>query len=224
MHLYEIKAASFAKKIKEQSSVDIDSKLEKSANEVGQASALSSGDETAAGLGMGDNLGAGEFGAAPDPLAGQSPLQSQGNLAADDQLGTEPTDDEQDEMLMQKVDSILLAAVKGHGYAKSYRHPDNSKIHPYKILGMQMDELNQLRTMARNKANMETFDGELGAYDNPDITFFQDLVSFVDKVIDVKKSSTREHTDKKQGKTAKFDQQEEPKTKAGKAKVKKPKA
>ncbi len=224
MHLYEIKAASFAKKLKEQSSVDIDSKLEKSANEIGQASAIGGGDETAAGIGAGDNLGAGEFGAAPDPLAGQSPLQSQGDLAADDPLGAEPTDDEQDEMLMQKVDSILLTAVKGHGYAKNYRHSDNSKIHPYKILSMQIDELNQLRTMARNKANIETFDGELGAYDNPDITFFQDLVSYVDQVIDVKKSSTREHTDKKQGKTAKFDKKADAKTPAGKAKIKKPKA
>jgi len=221
MHLYEIKAASFVKKLKEQSSVDIDSKLEKSANEVGQASALGGGDETAARIGAGDNLGAGDFGGAPDPLAGQSPLQSQGELAADDPMSTEPTDDEQDEMLMQKVDSILLTAVKGHGYSKNYRHPDGSKIHPYKILGMQMDELNQLRTMARNKANIETFDGELGAYDNPDITFFQDLVSFVDKVIEVKKSSTREHTDKKQGKTAKFDKQADAKAKPGK--VKKPK-
>ena len=129
------------------------------------------------------------------------------------------TDEEQDEMLMQKVDSVLVSAAKGHPYARGYNHEDNSKIHPYKILGMQMDELQQLRTMARNKANMETFNGELGAMDNPDIKFFQDLVSFVDKIIEVKKSATKEYKDKKEGKTATAEQAPAPKTQPGKAKM-----
>ena len=222
MHLYEIKAASFAKKLNELASADIDRELEKTAGEVGKASALAGGDETAAGQGAGDNLGAGDFSGAPDPAAGESPLQAgddPGELAADDPMGTEATDEEEDEMLLQKVDEILIAAAKGHTYARGYRHPDNSKIHPYKILSMSMDELSSLRTMARNKFNLESFNGEVGAADNPDIKFFQDLVSFIDKVLEVKKSSTKEHKDKKEGKTAEFDQMEEPKTKAGKAKT-----
>lgn len=218
MYLYEIKAASFAKKIEERFSADIDRDLEKTAGDIAQSSALRGGDETA--MQGQDGMSPGEFGNAPDPMAGQSPLQQQDNpeLAADDPMGAEPTDDEQDEMLMQKVDSILVNAAKGHPYSRKYKHPDNSKIHPYKILGMQMDELQQLRTMARNKANLDTFNGELGAYDNEDITFFQDLVSFVDKVIATKKSQTKEYDDKKQGKTAKAEKRKDSKTKPGKVK------
>lgn len=214
MHLYEIKAASFAK-LMEAGTADIEADLERTAQSIGQASALGQGDETAAGVGAGDNLGAGDFGAAPDPAAGQSPLQGADDAAADPALGTDPTDAEQDEALMKKVDATLVAAVKGHKYAKGYRHPDNSKIHPYKILSMTIDELNQLRTMARNKANIDTFNGEMGVYDNPAIKFFQDLISYVDKVIEVKKSSTKEHTDKQQGKTAEFETRGDSRIKAG---------
>ena len=83
---------------------------------------------------------------------------------------------------------------------------------------MQMDDLQSLRTMARNKANIESFNGDLGAMDNPEIKFFQDLVSYVDKLIEVKKSATKEYTDDKQGKTAKHEKRPESKTKAGKVK------
>lgn len=223
MYLYEIKAASFAKKLNELAAADIDQQLEKTSSDIAKSSQLAGGDETAAGVGAGDNLGAGSFSGAPDPAAGESPLQAIGDetdpLAADDPMGSESTEDEEDEMLMQKVDEILIAAAKGHKYTKGYNHQDKSKIHPYKILGMQMDELQSLRTMARNKFNLESFNGEVGAADNPDIQFFQDLVSFVDKVLDVKKSSTKERRDGKEGKTAKFDKKKDPKTKAGKAKI-----
>jgi len=77
--------------------------------------------------------------------------------------------------------------------------------------------------MARNKANIESFNGDLGAMDNPDIKFFQDLVSFVDKIIEVKKSATKEHTDKKAGKTSKPEKRPESKTKAGEFKIPKAK-
>ncbi len=225
MYLHEIKRASFEKRLDELASADIDQQLEKTAGDIGKASSLAAGDETAAGQGAGDNMGAGDFSSAPDPAAGESPLQAGDDadaLAADDPMGADATEEEEDEMLLQKVDEILIAAAKGHKYAKGYNHPDNSKIHPYKILSMSMDELQSLRTMARNKFNLESFNGEVGAADNPDIQFFQDLISFTDKVLEVKKSNTKEHRDKKNGKTAEFDQMEEPKTKKGK--VKTPKA
>jgi hypothetical protein len=88
---------------------------------------------------------------------------------------------------------------------------------------MQMDDLQSLRTMARNKANIESFNGDLGAMDNPDIKFFQDLVSYVDKLIEVKKSATKEYTDDKQGKTSKKPE-ERPESKIKAGKVKPPKA
>ena len=211
MHLYEIKAASFAKKVAEEFSANIDDDLDKVASDIGKAG--SEPGEPAA-----DPM-AGNPAAAPDPMAGESPLQAADDaVEPDPEMGTEMSDEEQDEMLMQKVDAALVDVAKGHPYVKSYKHPDNSKIHPYKILTMQMDELQQLRTMARNKANMEGFNDEPGVYTNPDIKFFQDLVSFVDHVIETMKSVTKPANDKKQGKNAKFDQKADPKTKPGKAK------
>ena len=221
MHLYEIKAAIFSKRLDELAAADIDRDLEKTAGEIGKASSLAQGDETVAGMGAGDNLGVGEFGGAPDPAAGESPLQAGDDpeLAADDPLGAGGTDEEEDEMLMQKVDQVLVSAAKGHKYSRGYNHEDKSKIHPYKILSMQMDELQSLRTMARNKFNIESFNGDVGAADNPDIQFFQDLISYVDKIIEVKKSATKEYKDDKEGKNASAEEMDEPKTKPGKAKM-----
>lgn len=219
MFLYEIKAASFAHQLNELASADIDNDLEKAAGEISKATGGGQDDETA-GMGAGDAGGA--FGDAPNPEAGASPLQmgdEGGELATDDPLGTAETEEEEDEMLMKKVDSVLVSAAKGHSYTRNYDHDDKSKIHPYKILSMQMDELQSLRTMARNKANIESFNGDLGSMDNPDIKFFQDLVSYVDKLIEVKKSATKEYTDGKQGKNVKPpEEREESKTKAGKVK------
>ena len=159
MFLYEIKAASFAHQLNELASADIDNDLEKAAGEISKSTGAGQDDETA---GMG---GENAFGDAPNPEAGESPLQAGDEadpLATDDPLAAGETDEEEDEMLMQKVDSVLVAAAKGHSYTRNYSHDEKSKIHPYKILSMQMDELQSLRTMARNKANIESFNGDLG--------------------------------------------------------------
>jgi len=215
MFLYEIKAASFAHQLNELASADIDNDLEKAAGEISKSTGAGQDDETG-------GMGGGAFGDAPNPEAGASPLQmgDEGEeLATDDPLAAGETDEEEDEMLMKKVDSVLVSAAKGHSYTRNYAHDDKSKIHPYKILSMQMDELQSLRTMARNKANIESFNGDLGSMDNPDIKFFQDLVSYVDKLIEVKKSATKEYTDGKQGKNVKPpEERPESKTKAGKVK------
>lgn len=214
MYLYEIKAASLAHQFSE-ASADIDNELEKAASEIGKATGAGKDNEVPA------DAGDEQFGAAPNPEAGASPLQMGDEadpLATDDPLASGESEEDEDEMLMKKVDSVLVSAAKGHPYARNYKHDEGSKIHPYKILSMQPDELQSLRTMARNKANIESFNGDLGAMDNPDIKFFQDLVSYVDKLIEVKKSATKEYTDGKQGKNAKTEQRPESKTKPGKVK------
>jgi len=222
MYLYEIKAAIFSRQLNELASADIDRDLDKAAGEI---SAATGPGQDAGGQNAEAGAEAG-FGDAPDPAAGESPLQAGDEadpLATDDPLASGETDEDEDEMLMQKVDSILVSAAKGHPYARNYKHDDKSKIHPYKILSMQPDELQSLRTMARNKANIESFNGDVGAMDNPDIKFFQDLVSYVDKLIEVKKSATKEYSNGKQGKNVeKPKERPESKTKPGA--VKPPKA
>jgi hypothetical protein len=59
-----------------------------------------------------------------------------------------------------------------------------------------------------------------GAYDSDEVRFYADLISFVERVLDIKKSGTKDTMNKKEGKTAKFDKASKPNTKAGKVKRK----
>ena len=95
MFLYEIKAASFAHQLNELASADIDGDLEKAAGEISKATGAGQDDETA-------GMGGDDFGAAPNPEAGASPMQmgDEGDeLATDDPLASTETDEEEDEML-----------------------------------------------------------------------------------------------------------------------------
>jgi len=219
MRLREVKRAVFEKHLFERG--EIEGELEDTAMKLRQASAFGGGDETA----MNQQPGAEDpaaFGQTPDPMAvgGQSPLQTGNEPELPPMAG--PGEDIEDEELMKKVDSQVIAAVKGHDYASKWDHPERSGIHPFKILGLSMDELHELRTSGRAKAQAETLGGELGSYDNDELKFWQDLISYTDKVIAAKKNGTEKHKRAKEGKTATFDTQEPSKNnKAKEYKVKK---
>lgn len=204
MYLYEIKAKCFEKKLMEQTPTDIEGNLEDTANRLKQATGRDTND-----------MDPSNFGQAPDPEAGMSPLQQQGqdieNEPDDDMFAGDLSDEAQDEFLSKRLDSMVAASVKGHSYMTNWRHEESSKLHPFNILQMTLDELNQLITMARNKINMNIFSGDVAVYDQPDFKFFQDLVSFTEKVKSVKQQTSKERNDKKTSKSAKFDKQKEPK-------------
>lgn len=208
MYLYEIKAKSFENKLMEQTPTDIEGNLEDTANRLKQST----------GQGIGD-MGPDDFGQAPDPEAGMSPLQQQQqgqdmmNEPDGDMFGGELSDEAQDEFLSKRLDSMVAASVKGHSYMTEWRHEESSKLHPFNILQMTLDELNQLITMARNKINVNIFSGDVSIYDSEDFKFFQDLVSFSEKVKSVKQQTSKDRNDKKTSRNAKFDKQKEPKNK-----------
>lgn len=190
---------------------DIESKLEKTASDIDRGSMS-------------------KFSGAPDPESDKSPLQKDqdedtpdedDDLKPDAPMGSELTDDEKDEMISKEIDSVLVATAKNHPYSKNYQHDENSKIHPFQLLGKSLDELYELRTMVINKERMEKFNTEFGSYESPNVQFYNDLISFIEKIILSTKTSSKEYLDKKEGKTAKVEKRPESKTKPGN--VKKPK-
>ena len=98
----------------------------------------------------------------------------------------EETEEELDQAMLKKVDSALMTATKKLSYANDYTHDEKSKIHPFRILQMEMGELENLRNIARNKMNMITLDGNFGAYSDPGMNFYRDLINYVENVIDSK--------------------------------------
>ena len=53
----------------------------------------------------------------------------------------EETEEELDQAMLKKVDSALMTATKKLSYANDYTHDEKSKIHPFRILQMEMGEL-----------------------------------------------------------------------------------
>lgn len=121
----------------------------------------------------------------------QEPTNEPEGFQGVDDLENGETEDDITQKLIKKVDNFLLASVKGLSYATDYRHDDNSKIHPFQIIQMNMDELNNLRLMVKNLINMKSFSDATGIYDDPGMRFHQDLVSFVEKVIELKRHAIK---------------------------------
>lgn len=192
MYLYELQASS------------IDKELENTAQQIGQGGA------------RGPQKSSGPMTDPDDPLGGQEQNEP------DPGMMSEPGTEDLDVADAKKIDSYVVAKVKNHSYVTDYRHRGNSKIEPFKIIQLELDELNQLRQLVRNKISMSMFKDQFGMYADPTMKFFQDLISFVEDVIETKKMVVKNKPDRKSPdvKKASFKKQDEPKTKSGK--VKKP--
>jgi hypothetical protein len=215
MYYYELKRAVFEAQLFEQ---DLEQELDT------VAKGIASGQTDPQGMGGGqadDTLPGGLDGMnqAADPTLGQTPGQQPLNVPDEAPLGGED-ELETEEALQRKIDSALVSATRNHPFNTKWRHTDNSKIAPYRILGYQPDDLHRLRTAARNLYQKETMSDRFGAYDSDEVRFYADLISFVERVLDIKKSGTKDTMNKKEGKTAKFDKASKPNTKAGKVKRK----
>lgn len=98
--------------------------------------------------------------------------------------GMEPPSDEPD---VKPIDSGLMASTKGLPYATEYSFEDDSKLNPVVIMGMAVGELQNLRNLVRTKINMKTVSDEYGLYDNPEMKFYQDLLTFVERTMSYRK-------------------------------------
>lgn len=197
VYLYELQAAQ------------IDRELEQTADQIGRVSGRNQPADPG-GLGGGFDA-TGEFGDSMAAPQDQSLLQQQQPEDPDLPPLGGIEDAEKEERMAKKVDTSVIAAVKNMPYVKNYRHQESSRVHPFQILQMPIDELNQLRNIVRNKINMDSFTDEVGIYDSPDARFYQELLSYVDKALETQRSSLKGHTDKRDGKTAKFKKREQSK-------------
>lgn len=114
------------------------------------------------------------------------PETPQGAIDSDTSQPIEPDEDEEPP---KKVDSYLVASTKNHPFVTDYDWKEDERLNPYKILQMDLAQLNSLRTLVRTKINMKSYTDQVGLYDDPGMKFYQDLMSFVEKVIGFKKKS-----------------------------------
>ena len=211
MYYYELKRAVFEGRLFEQ---DLEQELDAVAKGIAAGQT-----EPQGGVQADDVLPGGLDGMnqAADPTLGQTPGQQPLNVPDEAPMGgADELEDE--EALQRKVDSALVSATRNHPFNTKWRHTDKSKISPYRILGYQPDDLHRLRTAARNLYQKETMSDRFGAYDSDEVRFYADLISFVERVLEDKKSGTKDMKNKKEGKTATFDKASKSNTRAGKVK------
>jgi hypothetical protein len=118
------------------------------------------------------------------------------------------------------VDSALMAQVRGHDYIQDFDHTDPaSPSNPVVIMGLDMDELSQLRNRARVMLDQIAVSDDIGKYSQHKTRAAQSLLAFVDIVMAYKKGAVRDQNQKAGGRP-KVKQVPEPKTKAGNFKQK----
>lgn len=88
----------------------------------------------------------------------------------------------------KKVDPYLVAQVKSMPYVTNYEWGDDSKVAPYALLQLSVGDLEKARTLFRTKINMKTLSDQYGLYADPGMTFYQDAMNFVEKVLSLKKT------------------------------------
>ncbi len=222
MKLYEIYRVAVERAfLKELQASAIDQELQQTAAGIGASTAARTGDATGGtpdwntmadpggGFGADPGMGMGGMGDPGLPqAAGQPGLEPDTSMMAGDGL------DGAEELETKKIDSIVLSQVQGMDYFK-YDH-GNSKVGPEAIIQMDLDELHNLRIVVQNIIKMKEANDKVGMYADKEYEWFSDLRDFVDRVLDLRKRSDQPVKKKRQGKTAKWEQQ--PKSKNSKTK------
>lgn len=123
----------------------------------------------------------------------------------DDPMMSGPSGDEQEEERVKKVDSYVIAAVRGQPYLKkNWNHRDGSPTHPMSIMGMTLDELYNSRNTVRYELQKTTTSDKVGLYANEYVEYLNDMLAFIDSVIDAKKQGTEKNPKKGETRKAKF--------------------
>lgn len=110
-------------------------------------------------------------------------------LTNDPEIPTDNIPGEADDLSLppKNIDPAMVALVQDKPYVTNYNHKDSSPLRPFNILQQDLSKLHELRTMVRNKISEITLSDKIGTWDNPDITFFRDLINFIEDLIDIKK-------------------------------------
>lgn len=201
----------------------IDDQLEKTAQGIGRPQPGTQNGLGPATAGQ-PPMGGTTFGAAPDGGLGD-PMGAGGmpGMSGDPQNmpdlpdGAGATDQELDTDRLAKIDARVQMAVIGHPYLTDYEHKERAPSSPLRIMTMPMEDLMAIRNKAKAEIMKRTMSSEVGQFARPDAKFYQDLLSFTEKLIDAKKTATKDHPhrDRKEIKKVQTQKQPESKTKAG---------
>jgi hypothetical protein len=118
---------------------------------------------------------------APDMPPGAPPMPGSPDQAMQPSPEEDPMDD------LKPVESDLLANTKNLPYVTAYSHDDDSPIHPMRLLNMGTTDLKTARDRVRTKISMTTIKNDFGLYDSPDMKFYRDMISFIEKALEFKK-------------------------------------
>lgn len=153
----------------------------------------------------------------PDPMGNPMGGEQMDPNQPDLPMGAGPTDADMDAERIAKIDASTIAAVSGMPYVTDYVHRDEkSPTHPLQIASASMEDLMSIRNVARAEMLNRSISNQFGLFDRPDTKFYQDLLSYVERVIDMKKQETKNNPgSNKEHKPARVQKQPEPKTKAG---------
>jgi hypothetical protein len=102
---------------------------------------------------------------------------------------TEPP--EMDPNNMKPIDDALIGKIKNLPYNTNWQHDDDSKLSPINIAKMNIADLNSLRNKVRLKMQLTDIKNQPGMQTYQIISYCNDLIRFIDTVIDFKKSNTK---------------------------------
>ena len=132
------------------------------------------------GGGMGDPMGGGMGGGMGGPPMGGAPSNAP----------EAPMQVPDAEAETKKVDDSLFTTVKSMPFVTDFSH-ETSKLGPLEILQKDNADLAQLRTILRNRINMKTASDQYGLYDDPDMKYYQAMLSYVEQVIQAKNAQAK---------------------------------
>lgn len=201
---------------------DIDSQLDRVARSVGKQATpgsqngLGPQSQQSGNVTGGDPMSDGALGGTNGAANGASQGPMDGTDQSDPNEPEMPVDagNTDDDLTVEKtkaVDDLVMASVQGHPFWNySFR---NVKVTPDKILQMELPDLNNLRTMVRSKISMNSLKDQIGLWDRPDMNYYRDFISFLDKVISARKQAVKQNdpSDNRPVRRPKVAQQEEPK-------------
>lgn len=132
--------------------------------------------------------------AAPPEEGAPSDEVSDGENAVEDEIDNDEPDEE--------IDGDLVGQLKDQSYVKDYNHDnDKSPVSPIKIAGMAIDSLYQLKNQVRFQLNKLTLSDDSGISDDSNLEFYQDLMAYVNAVIEYRKTEIRSNDDEDTGNT-----------------------
>lgn len=131
------------------------------------------------------------------------------DASMDDDLGMddlgEPADDTDPEgfsgidntlklvQIDEPIEPEIMTHMQGHDYITKYDHDDpESDTNPLVVMDMDIQELGDLRKQVRIYLDQVGLTDRVGSYSNPEVRAANDLLSFVDQVMVMKKQEAKD--------------------------------